>query len=128
MELYQRLENAMDEGRRMSELNHRYLYLRETLWDYLHGYNPSAMYNKPESSFSPGDWVPGRIYGNIGLDACCKESNEIRSERGYAFRGKKLSKLERFVGDFGYNLGYKIEKIVQWYRVLAWDYDVWKYD
>src|SRR3989338_1224474 len=100
MELYQILEKALDEGMRISELERRHLYLREILWDYLHGYNPSARYNKPESSFSPRDWVPGRIYGNIGLDACCKELNKIRSERGYDFRGKNLSKLERFVGNF----------------------------
>ena len=117
MELYQRLENVMDEGRRKSELDRRWLNLREMLWDYLHDYNPSAMYDKPTSSFSSTACPAGRIYGSIGLDACCKISNEIgdkRRKRVYSFfRGEKLSKLERFVEDFGYNLGYKTENMVQ---------------
>ena len=131
MELYQRLKNAMDEGSRMCELNRHYLYMRDTLWDYLHNYNSSARYDKPEIPFSSTDYFPGRIYGNIGLDACCEKLNELgdkRRKRVSAYYTEGISELELFVENFGYVLGYKIENVRRGYRDLARSYDIWKYN
>jgi hypothetical protein len=111
MDLYQRIEKALNDGVNMSRLEHRYWPLRESLEDH----------SQLAGSSCPTARGAGFIFGSLDIqliDEYTKQMNELRKERSnriYASGDKKLNKLEIFVENFVYTMGHKIWDLRQWY-------------
>lgn len=101
MKLRQRLENAMNEGERMRQLEH----LCRDLIEEIYGDNEQATFTPIEGT---------REYSlYCHLWAYRQDMNKLSEERKKRMYGdEKLCRLETVVEHFGYGLGYVISELV----------------
>jgi len=107
MELYQRLKNAMDEGKRMSWLEHRSSSLFEKI------YGDDELINGREPIFLTTP-IEGTLRYSLYtiLHEHRQDQYKLKMERKKRMYGdEKLSKLEIVVEHFGYGLGYIMDEL-----------------